>query len=437
MKASPCARSVATIAQRVRDGGDEPLHAARAALDSIAHRDHELRAWAFVTSADSLTAPPPAALKGLLAGVPIGVKDIINVADMPTQCGSAACRDLPVQFDASSVSLLRAAGAVPIGKTVTAEFAFMTPGPTRNPVDPRHTPGGSSSGSAAAVAAGMVPVALGTQTGGSVIRPAAFCGVVGFKPSFGAVARDGMKMTCESLDVIGWYGASVADVAELGTVLLPAYRAASAKPLQALRIAFLAGNPGHVLEPDAEAALQRACQALVAQRIRVQPLAAFAPAAQLLEAHSVIMHYEFARSLLPVVSTQAHLLSRLLLDAVTKGLAVPASQYLEMKTVQAFQRLQWEANFGDADLILTSSALGPAPEGILSTGASAFNKGWSLLGWPCLHLPTAESGGRLPLGVQLVARPGADIDLLGWAQALHDIIDERPAMPSRHMRLDS
>jgi Asp-tRNA(Asn)/Glu-tRNA(Gln) amidotransferase A subunit family amidase len=426
MKIAGCARSATSIAQSVREGIDEPLDAAQAALRNISKLDHALRAWTFVAQGDKLAAPSPSARESLLAGVPLGVKDIIHVADMPTGCGSRTCSDLPQQYDASSVALLRAAGVVPIGKTVTAEFAYVTPGATRNPADPRHTPGGSSSGSAAAVAAGMVPVALGTQTGGSMIRPAAFCGVVGFKPTFGAVARDGMKVMCESLDVIGWYGANVTDVALVAQVLLPAGRRPSSKSLQAVRIAFLDGNPGHVLEPAAEAALDHARQAFISNDIRVQSVPAFAQAAELLEAHSVIMHYEFARSLLPVVSTHEPLLSRPLIHAVEKGLAMPASKYLDMKAFQTAQQLRWEANFGDADLILTSSALGPAPKGLESTGASAFNKAWSLLGWPCLHLPTAQTPGGLPLGVQIVGRPGKDVDLLSWAHAMHEIIDRRP-----------
>jgi Asp-tRNA(Asn)/Glu-tRNA(Gln) amidotransferase A subunit family amidase len=313
----------------------------------------------------------------------------------------------------------------------------MTPGPTRNPVDPRHTPGGSSSGSAAAVAAGMVPVALGTQTGGSMIRPAAFCGIVGFKPTFGVVARDGLKMTCESLDVIGWYGADVADVARVAQVLLPdpPPDRRSDPALQALKIAFLAGNPCHEIEQLAQAALDDARLALQ-ERAQVEAVPAMADAAKLLDAHSVIMHYELARGTLPVLAGHAAQLSRRLLEAVETGLAMPAQRYLEMKAWQHAQRSCWSHYFGDADIALTSSALGPAPAGLESTGASAFNKAWSLLGWPCIHLPTTFSPAGLPLGVQLIGKPGTDRQLIDWADAIHGIIDRRVVAGASRARPD-
>ncbi|WP_258002283.1 amidase [Burkholderia sp. WAC0059] len=393
----------------------------------MAARDAELHAWAHVSAADVLSAPEGDALAGPLAGVPLGVKDIIDVAGMPTRCQSPACDDRPVQFDASIVSLLRAAGAVPVGKTVTAEFAFMTPGPTRNPVNPEHTPGGSSSGSAAAVAAGMVPIALGTQTGGSMIRPAAYCGVVGFKPTHGAIGRLGAKVLCESLDVIGWYGTNVADVAAVGDVLLPkpSARPGAPRELASLRIAFLPGHPAHEIEAGADAVLNRAKAALARQGASVQTIGDFAIASELLAAHDVIMHYEFSRSMLPVASGHARLLSPRLMEAVKTGLAMPAGLYLEMKSLQAAQRTQYDVIFGDADFVLTSSAIGPAPQGLASTGPSAFNKGWSVLGWPCIHLPSAHDDSGLPLGVQLVGRPGSDAALIDFASVVHTCIDER------------
>ncbi|MES2185022.1 MAG: amidase [Pseudomonadota bacterium] len=422
--------SSASSASRAPAAG--PLASAHQALDAIARADGALRAWAFVADRPALARPADA--QGALAGWPLGVKDIIDVAGMPTGCGSPACAATPAAFDASCVALLRTAGAVPVGKTVTTEFAYVTPGPTRNPADLRHTPGGSSSGSAAAVAAGMVPIALGTQTGGSMIRPAAFCGVVGFKPTFGRVGRGGMRVVCESLDTIGWYGASVAHAAAVGQMLLPrgGTQGASTRPprslqsLQSLHVAYLPGNPGHVLGAAAEAALVRARGLLAAQGVHAGSVPGPADVPRLLEAHGVLMHYEFARSLLPVVAAAGPLLSRPLLDAVDKGLALSADLYLETRAWQERQRLLWDAWFGGADLVLTSSVLGPAPAGLHHTGDSAFNKAWSLLGWPCLHLPTTRTAAGLPLGVLLVARPGADADLLAWGQAVHAAVDQRP-----------
>lgn len=426
MKTATHSRSAVEISRRVQRGIDDPLDASRNALSVIRRLEPELRAWTHLATGDDLVALSPQAASGPLVGVPFGVKDIIDVSGMPTRCGSGAYAAVPAQFDSSCVALLRRAGAVPVGKTVSAEFAYVSPGPTRNPANPRHTPGGSSSGSAAAVAAGMVPVALGTQTGGSMIRPAAFCGIVGFKPTFGALARDGMKVMCESLDVIGWYGADVADVARVAEVLLPDVPPSvfPAESIWTVKIGFLQGNPCHVLEPAARAALNDARRAL-GDLSTIELVPEIADAARLLEAHSVIMHYELARSLLPVASGHAAQLSRPLREAFEEGLAMPSWRYREMKAWQQAQRGRWADYFGDADVVLTSSALGPAPQGLESTGKSAFNKAWSLLGWPCIHLPTALSQDGLPLGVQLVGKPGTDSELIGWALALHKVVDRR------------
>jgi Asp-tRNA(Asn)/Glu-tRNA(Gln) amidotransferase A subunit family amidase len=432
------------------------------ALNRAAAQESALHAWACLAPPTLLTADgaadasaigavAPAATAGL-SGWPIGVKDIIDVAGMPTQCGSAACGGAPARFDAACVAMLRAAGCVPIGKTVTTEFAYVTPGPTRNPTHLAHTPGGSSSGSAAAVAAGQVRLALGTQTGGSMIRPAAFCGVVGFKPTHGVVPRGGMVVACESLDVIGWYARSVQDVVAAASVLLPsavgdaardadphpgdadgAAAAVSRNPVHTglptpCRIAFLPGHPGHRLDDDADAALVAAWAAL--RRSGVHPSAISEgcfPAQPLLAAHHTLMHYEFARSLLPVVQRDPTRLSPRLLDAVTRGLALPGAAWTAAKRFQARARDSWATWFGDADLILTSSVLGAAPKGLAHTGDSAFNKGWSVLGWPCIHLPTAYSDDGLPLGVMLVGRPYTDHALLACAAAIHPLIDTRPA----------
>lgn len=441
LEQSDCA--VKDMAQRVRQGIDAPDKAARDALQKINALDGVLHAWAHVIKPDDLPLLlDQEALDGPLAGVPVGVKDVINVAGMPTRCGSSACNDTESQFDAASVSLLRAAGAIPIGKTVTAEFAYRTPGLTRNPVNVEYTPGGSSSGSAAAVAAGMVPIAMGTQTGGSMIRPAAFCGVVGFKPTFGSVHRDGMKLTCDSLDTIGWYGRTVADVEAVAQVLLPQCSPVQGNSLDepvlltmpqhqqvsldALCVAYIPSLfPQDGPEPEASNALEIAAAQLGNSGAQVRVIEAVADLQLLVEAHSVIMHYEFARSLAPVVRLQQHNLSAVLVDAVDRGGKIAHGQYLDMKTIQTEFRGRWNDLFSDADMILTPSAPGAAPHGINTTGSSRFNVIWTLLGWPCLHLPTSLSGNGLPLGVQLVGKPNSDAGLLSWAEPIHQAIDRR------------
>lgn len=446
------------------------------ALAQAVAQESALRAWACLATPESVAAAGvaeaadggavPATTTGPLSGWAIGVKDIIDVAGMPTRCGSAACDDnAPARFDATCVALLRAAGGVPIGKTVTTEFAYVTPGPTRNPVNLAHTPGGSSSGSAAAVAAGQLRFALGTQTGGSMIRPAAFCGVVGYKPTHGVVARGGMVVACESLDVIGWYTRDVNDAIVAANVLLPsgndvALQRASfagdpqmphgrnAMPDDAVitiaharngiaqgghllgqcRVAWLPGHPGHVLDDDANKALLAARASLLEHGVQVRgEFDGRFPIQSLLDTHHTLMHYEFARSLLPVVSRHRARLSRRLLDAVAHGLALNGDAWTTAQRFQAHARASWDAWFGDADLILTSSVPGPAPKGLAHTGESGFNKGWSVLGWPCIHLPTGTSRDGLPLGVTLVGRPHADHALLAHAALLHPLIDTRPA----------
>lgn len=382
--------------------------------------DADIRAWVWLAGQPDL--PPPLDTQGALAGVGFGVKDVIDVAGMPTRSGSPATSADPARWDATCVAQLRAAGAVPIGKTVTAEFAYASPGPTRNPVMPTHTPGGSSSGSAAAVAAGMVDVALGTQTGGSMIRPAAFCGVVGFKPTFGRVHRQGMSVLCDSLDTIGWFTGSVAQSQAVASVLLP-QPAPDAAPVLAPRVALLPCDAIGPLEASSRQALE-SCAA----RLREHGATVIAPdldadLKSLLHIHTQIMHAELARGLLPLAhSAQAALMSPVLRDAVKRGLEVSYSDYVVLQ--QARQRLAqaWLHRFGDVDFIVTPSAPGAAPEGQQSTGSSLFNRVWSLLGWPALHLPTGHAESGLPVGVQWVARPDQDQALLATAAHWHALI---------------
>ncbi|KGD92432.1 hypothetical protein JL37_17470 [Achromobacter sp. RTa] len=414
--------SAVAIARRVRAGEAGPLAAARLSLAAIARDEARVRAWSHVMPAARLEAMDPAGIAaGALAGVPLGIKDVIDVADMPTAFGVPALAPDAASFDACAVGMLRAAGAVPIGKTVTAEFAFKTPGPTRNPHAVGHTPGGSSSGSAAAVAAGMVPAALGTQTGGSMIRPAAFCGVVGFKPSFGRVFRDGMKLTCESLDAIGWYANDVEDAQAIADVLLgaPVSEAEGGRPLT---IAVQLGNPRADLCSESRNEIARVCAALRAHGVQCVPVEAERETALLLQAHDVIMHYEFARSLAPVVERHGEALSAPLLRAVAHGLSIGAAEYLEMRAAQASLRHGWRALYGGADALLTPSTPGAAPLGLDHTGDASFNKIWSVLGWPCLHLPTAFNRAGLPLGMQLVGDWESDHALLSLGRKLHHLL---------------
>jgi Asp-tRNA(Asn)/Glu-tRNA(Gln) amidotransferase A subunit family amidase len=407
--------------QQARQGGDAIWKGVEQSLQRISEREPSLRAWTHTATLAQLRDQGEPDAAGSLAGLPFGVKDILNVAGMPTRCGSQAPTGHIEDFDACCVAMLRHAGAVPVGKTVTTEYAFRRPGATCNPHHSDHTPGGSSSGSAAAVAAGVVPLALGTQTGGSMIRPAAFCGVVGFKPSFGGVFRDGLKLTCESLDVIGWYTNTVAEAALVADVLLP-----YGGPVQAVdrapRVALVADSPELSLEPEAAAALQHAAEQLRAHGIVCETPKAFSQAAQLADIHRVVMEYELAHSLMSVARRHADKLSPGVLETVARGLSIPHDVYLARRREQQHLRGQWQDMMGDADLIVTPSAPGAAPKGLSDTGSSAFNRIWSALGWPCLHLPTQFSDAGLPLGVQLVGNFEADADLLAWGARIHELI---------------
>lgn len=404
-----------------------PRELGEVVIAASAARDPRVRAWScFVPDAvrksyEELGSPIG---KGPLSGVPFGVKDIIDVKGMPTRCGSPLYEDNVARTDASCVALLRAAGAVPVGKTVTAEFAFSCPGPTTNPWNENHTPGGSSSGSAAAVAAGMVPFALGTQTGGSVIRPAAYCGVVGFKSSLGAVARSGVKAVSETLDTVGWFAHSVEDAAAIGRVLLPwtDIPAQSGKPL---RVALIGEGGLGALSAEARAALLHAVTDLRGAGVHVKEIDCAASQALLTKLHRTIMTYEMARSLAHEFQTASCSLSTVLLNALKDGARVSAEDYHAALHALRQEERRLAQQLGEFDCVMTPSAEGPAPSGLASTGESTFNRTWSALGWPAIHLPTAMSKESLPLGVQLVGKAGADKGLFHHAAALHLLIDRR------------
>lgn len=389
------------------------MRSARDAWLRSKDQDAAIQAWTWL--AEPADTPAAAAARNALAGVGFGVKDVIDVAGMPTRSGSLATSTEPAQWDASCVAQLRAAGAIPIGKTVTAEFAYAAPGPTRNPNNALHTPGGSSSGSAAAVAAGMVDIALGTQTGGSMIRPAAFCGVVGFKPTFGRVHRQGMSVLCDSLDTIGWFSRTVAQSREVASVLLPQAEPDHAST-RAPRVAMLACEAIGTLDAASRQALDDCAMRLREQGADLITPDVDADLRSLLHLHTQIMHAELARGLLPIArGSQAGLLSPVLRDAIKLGLNISYADYVQCQQARDRLSQDWLSRFGEIDVIISPSAPGPAPKGLQSTGSSVFNRVWSLLGWPALHLPTGQADNGLPVGVQWVARPDQDHALLAWA----------------------
>jgi amidase len=399
-------------------------------LDHIEAREAVVGAWqhldreAALAAARQRDAEPP---RGPLHGIPLAVKDLIDTADMPTAYGSPIYRGHRPAADASCVALARAAGAVLLGKTVTTEFAAFTPGKTANPRNPAHTPGGSSSGSAAAVADGMAPLAFGTQTAGSVIRPAAYCGCIGYKPSFGLINRTGVKPLADSLDTIGILTRSVEDAAFFAGVLSerPALRHL-ALPSAAPSFGLYRTPMWDEAEPATAAALDTAREALERAGAAVAELAVAARQQGLNQVQDTVMGFEMVRALSWERIEHSAELSPRLAQMLDAGLAIGAADYDLALARAAEARAELDPFFGACDAILVPAAPGEAPAGLGGTGDPVFNRMWTLLGVPCLTLPARWGETGLPTGVQLVGRSGDDAGLLACAAFL-----ERALAPPR------
>jgi Asp-tRNA(Asn)/Glu-tRNA(Gln) amidotransferase A subunit family amidase len=374
----------------------------RALLDRIAAEEPRVEAWAFLDPEaalaearriDRLAPRPP------LCGLPVGVKDIFDTAGMPTECGTPVHRGRRPAADAACVAALRRAGALVLGKTVTTELAFYRPGKTRNPHDPGRTPGGSSSGSAAAVAAGMVPAALGSQTAGSTIRPASFCGVVGMKPTHGLVPLEGASPLAPSLDTVGIF---VRDPADLELLLPPMGVPLAPAPALPPRLGLCRSPQWPLAEPATRALVERTAARLASEGAAVTEVRLPPECDGLFEAQKTVMAFEAARALGALRARHEALLSPVLLDLLRAGEATPASGYAEALALAARCREAVAGIFRGVDALLTPAAIGEAPLGLASTGDPAFNRIWTLLHLPCLGLPAGRGPAGLPVGVQLV-----------------------------------
>jgi Asp-tRNA(Asn)/Glu-tRNA(Gln) amidotransferase A subunit family amidase len=366
--------------------------------------------------------------------VPVGLKDIIDTARVPTENGTPLDAGRVPGEDAFVVARLKAAGALILGKTATTELAFFQPAPTRNPAAPGRTPGGSSAGSAAAVAAGQVPLAVGTQTAGSVIRPAAFCGVVGFKPSFGAIPRSGILAQSPSLDTVGVFARSVPDAAliaealyghdprDRATVPAPAPRlleTALAPPPLPPVLAFVRPPGWEAADPETRAGLEEVAAMLGEQCFEVDLPPAFAEAAA---ARERIQFAEMAKCYYGYERRGRDALSAPLKAALDAGKAVPVRDYIAALDWPEVLNAGLEAIFARCDAILAPAAPGPAPEGFETTGDPVFNGLWTLCGTPAVTIPVLESSDGHPMGVQLVDRRGDDGRLLRTARWLMERI---------------
>jgi Asp-tRNA(Asn)/Glu-tRNA(Gln) amidotransferase A subunit family amidase len=378
-------------------------------LERIAAREPELRAWAWLdeeaalAQARSLDAEPA---RGPLHGLPVAVKDVIDTADMPTEYGSPIYAGHRPERDADCVAWLREAGAVVLGKTVTTEFATYEPPPTVNPLDPARTPGGSSSGSAAAVAAGMVPLAYGTQTAGSVIRPASFCGVAGFKPAHGWCSMDGVKRLSERLDTLGVLARTVEDAALLG-----GFSSSSGSG----RVAFCRTPWWHRLEDGGRAALEEAASALGAEEVELPP-----EFAGLAEAQETVMAFDVARNLEPEWLSHRDELSAAMRDYIERGRSVKAEAAERGAAVGERCRSLLPDVFAGFDALVVPGALGEAPLRVEGhTGDPLLCRAWTFLGVPAISVPGLVGPAGMPIGVQLVGLGAAEVlGAAAWVEGI-------------------
>ena len=400
----------------------------RACLDRVLERDAAVHAFAYLdpdaalAQARSLDSGP---IRGPLHGLPLGVKDLFDTAEMPTSYGSPVYAGHRPNSDAAPVALCRAAGALVLGKTVTTEFAYFHPGPTRNPHNLAHTPGGSSSGSAAAVADHMLPLALGTQTAGSIIRPAAYCGIVGYKPTIGRVSRAGVKSLSESLDTIGGFGRCVRDVGMLGAVLSGDSRLSHLPTAEAPRIALCRTPEWSLADADTQGAFDLVISALSPSASLMTDFDLPSSLTDLVALQKAVMYFEMSRALSHERIWHRDRLSAQLRALLDEGIAINGTEHSANLAKTAMAQRSVDALFDRFDVLITPSATGEAPAGIDATGDPVFCRGWTLLGLPCIHLPVTRGANGMPTGVQLVGRFGDDHRLLAIAEWVQNkLLDE-------------
>jgi len=385
-------------------------------LARIAEREPVVRAWAHLGGETALARARECDRTGkktLLNGVPFGLKDIFDSADMPTSYGSPIYTGCRPANDASAAALPRAAGGILLGKTVTTEFANAHPGPTTNPHDPGYSPGGSSSGSAAAVADFMVPFAIGTQTGGSVIRPAAYCGVVGFKPSFGSFPPAGMRINTEALDTVGIMARSVGDIALFRAAMMAIPYTPPPMPETAPRLGLCRGPHWDEAQPEGRAVLEAAADRLASAGAVIRETELPRECAEGDERQTILGSFEGLRNHMPELYRHAALLSvRLRETKIARGRELSLAAFRNACRAAEKARTAAREWAGGFDAILTLPAPGQAPRGLASTGSAVFNALWTQLWMPCLTLPAGLGPGALPVGVQLVGGRHDDTGLL-------------------------
>jgi len=402
--------SLTEIQRRIDRNQFSPDAAIAQSLAAIAAQDKTI--GAFVCH----DANARATNAGPLRGIAVGIKDIMDTADFPTEMGSSIYRGWRPRADASVVEMVRAAGATVIGKTTTTAFASRDPTATLNPCNHGHTPGGSSSGSAAAVAAGMIPLALGTQTGGSVIRPASFCGVAAIKPSYRLLPTVGVKCYSWMLDTVGLFAAGVEDLARGLSAITNRPELSGEAASKALRIGLVTQDFAGA--PDAEGAEALRVAAIAAERAgaSVRTLSLPEIVAEAWRIHPIVQEFEAHRALAWEYRVHHDAIPPLTREKLDETVGLQPSEYDEARTIAARGRKALGKVFDEVDVLLTFSAPGAAPKGLDSTGDARFNRLWTLMGVPCVNIPGYVADGGLPVGVQVITGFGDDAGALAAAR---------------------
>ncbi len=429
--------SLEELAKKIKDAEFTSVEVCEKYIERINKFEKDVKAWAHfdkkvllekATEADDHRRSGKPV--GLLHGVPIAVKDIIGTVDMPTECGTVIRKGKSYSQNAEIIDLLHASGAIVMGKTATSELAYLGPPATTNPHDKNRTPGGSSSGSAASVASFMAPASIGSQTGGSVIRPASYCGVVGYKPSYGLISRNGVLRTSYSLDQIGMFGRKVADVAMLAKVLIKKdkYDAATIHysteniltetkkgPIFEPKFIFYKTDHWKIIDKKSRESFEYFIKSFK-KNIEIFDTPSYFK--DIHKYHQIIHETDLANNFSVYFKKFKKKLSKYMQDAISNGNKYTAKEYAEAIDFMKRSYESYEEVFEDYHGVLSPSSPGVAPKGLKSTGTAEFNKVWSYLGTPCISLPLLEGENNLPLGVQLIGNKYDDHRFLGVANWL-------------------
>ena len=422
---------------RVRDLADQivgktlsPVALVQRYLDRITAADPQVQCWrqldaerALETAREREREAAQGSIRGPLHGVPVAIKDIIDVEGLPTRANSRSRAGAPpASGDAEIVLALKRAGAIILGKVHTTEFAFFDPSVARNPHDIRHTPGGSSSGSAAAVAAGMVPIAVGTQTVASVNRPAAYCGIAAFKPSTRSLSTYGITPLGPSYDTPGFYGWSVADAIEAFAAIAPPFLTAPA-PLRPAMLTVCIPDDPHISDaiPEMKAALARFADAFASAGHAVTRPASPISFERLCNLQRSTMAYEAGRALRHLLAEPAGSVGAKLTDLIREGLAIAPGRYLDERSAIDHMRETLFAKL-TADLFLWPAIPASAPQGLSWTGDPKYIAPWTALAGPIVSLPAGLAGNGLPIGCIVASRPGSDLAMCAWARQLAEAV---------------